>query len=309
MQSSTFTLAAPGGVELFVHRWLPDRPAKAAVQIVHGLAEHGARYERLASALTQAAYAVYVHDQRGHGRTAKSRDELGFFAAQDGWRLCLEDIQRVNRHIAGEQPGLPIVLLGHSMGATLAQQFISEHGEGLAGVVLSGASGKPPPLAALGRLVARIERLRLGLRGRSALIRALTFGGFNKKFAPARTDFDWLSRDPAEVDKYVADPLCGFNSSVQLWIDLLDALPEVARPARQARIPKSLPIYVVAGSRDPVSEDTKGLVRLLGAYRSAGLARVTHRFYPEARHELFNETNREEATRDLVAWLDGVVKA
>jgi alpha-beta hydrolase superfamily lysophospholipase len=307
MQSSTFTLAAADGIELFVYRWLPDAAAKAVVQIVHGLAEHAGRYARLAGALTAAGYAVYADDHRGHGRTARDAAALGFFAERDGWQRCLDDLWRLNRRIAADHPGLPILLLGHSMGSFLAQHFISEHGDALAGAVLSASSGKPPPLAAIGRVVARLERLRLGAHGRSALIHALSFGAYNKPFAPARTPFDWLSRDAAEVDKYAADPLCGFPATVQLWIDLLDALPEIARPARQARIPKRLPIFIISGARDSVSADTKGLQQLLAAYRTAGLERVTHRFYPEARHELFNELNREEVTRDLVAWLDGVI--
>jgi alpha-beta hydrolase superfamily lysophospholipase len=135
-------------------------------------------------------------------------------------------------------------------------------------------------------------------------VHSLAFGIFNKQFEPVRTQADWLSRDSAEVDKYIADPLCGFRPTVQLWIDLLSALYEIAKPARQARIPKHLPIYVIAGTRDPVSANSKGLEQLLSAYHAAGLQRVACRFYPDARHELFNETNREEVTRALLAWLD-----
>jgi alpha-beta hydrolase superfamily lysophospholipase len=307
MQSSSFTLAAPGGAELFVYRWQPDAPAKAVVQITHGLSEHAGRYERLASALTGAGYAVYAHDHRGHGRTARIPADLGFFADADGWRLCIDDLWLLNRRIAADHPGLPVILLGHSMGSFMTQQFIAEHGEALAGAVLSASSGKPPPLAAVGRLIARIERLRLGARGHSALIHALTFASFNRKFAPTRSYADWLSRDAAEVDKYLADPLCGFQPTVQLWIDFLDALPILAAPSRQARIPKRLPVYIIAGTRDPVSEETKALGQLLDAYRSQGLGRVEHRFYPDARHELFNETNRDEVTRDLIGWLDRTI--
>ncbi|HZB92001.1 MAG TPA: alpha/beta hydrolase [Stellaceae bacterium] len=307
MQGSTFTLAVADGVALFVRRWLPEAPPKAVVQIAHGLAEHGGRYARLAAALTAAGYAVYANDHRGHGRSAPSPEALGFFAAQDGWRKCVDDLQQLRRRIAGEHPGRPIVLLGHSMGSFMVQQLISEPGEELAGAVLSGSGGKPTPLAAAGRLVARLERLRLGARGRSALINAMSFGAFNRPFAPARTPFDWLSRDAAEVDKYIADPSCGFVATVQLWIDLLDALGDIARPARQARIPKHLPIYVIAGARDPVSDNTKGLRQLLAAYRKEELTRVTHRFYPDARHEILNELNRDEVTGELVAWLDAAV--
>lgn len=195
------------------------------------------------------------------------------------------------------------------MGSFLAQQFISEQGEGLAGVVLSGSDGKPGALASVGRLVTRIERLRLGPRGRSSLVHGLAFGVFNKAFAPTRTPADWLSRDPAEVDKYVADPLCGFIATTQAWVDLLDALPEIAKPERQRLVPKRLPIHIISGSADPVSDSTKRLQQLLAAYRAAGLERVTHRFYEGARHELFNETNRDEVTRDVIRWLDDAARA
>lgn len=309
MQTSSRRLTTPDGVSLFVYRWLPETPPKAAVQIAHGLAEHAARYERLAQALTGAGYAVYAGDHRGHGRTAAGPADLGFFAEREGWRRLLDDLRQIQRQIAAEHPGLPVLLIGHSMGSFLAQQFISEQGEGLAGVVLSGSDGKPGALASVGRLVTRIERLRLGPRGRSSLVHGLAFGVFNKAFAPTRTPADWLSRDPAEVDKYVADPLCGFIATTQAWVDLLDALPEIAKPERQRLVPKRLPIHIISGSADPVSDSTKRLQQLLAAYRAAGLERVTHRFYEGARHELFNETNRDEVTRDVIRWLDDAARA
>jgi alpha-beta hydrolase superfamily lysophospholipase len=307
--TSGIRLSVADGVALFVYCWQPESPPKAVVQIAHGLAEHGARYARLAEALTGAGYAVYCGDHRGHGRTARAPEDLGFFAEREGWRRCLDDLWRINRRIAADLPGLPIVLLGHSMGSFMAQHFITEHGDALSGAVLSGSDGRPGALAWIGRLIARIERLRLGQRGRSTLIHTMSFGAFNKAFAPARTPADWLSRDPAEVDKYVADPLCGYVASTQLWIDMLDAVADATRPRRQALIPKRLPILVMSGSLDPVSDSTKRLRQLLEAYRAAGLERVAHRFYEGARHELFNETNRDEVTRDLIAWLNGVVAA
>src|SRR5512146_465249 len=153
-------IAAEDGARIFVYRWAPAA-AKAAVQIVHGLAEHASRYSRLAGALNAAGYAVYASDLRGHGKTAAKAEDLGLLAERGGWRKCLDDLWRVNRRIAQEQPGVPVFLLGHSMGSTLAMQFISEHGGELAGAVLSGASGKPTALAAVGRLITRAERLRL----------------------------------------------------------------------------------------------------------------------------------------------------
>ena len=277
------------------------------MQIAHGLAEHARRYARLAQALTAAGFGVYANDHRGHGKTCRSEDQLGFFAERDGWRLCLDDLWRLNRHIATEHPSTPIFLLGHSMGATMAEQFMAEHGDALAGVVLSGSGGEPTWLAAVGRLITRIERWRVGSRGRSKLAQSLTFEAFNKPFAPSRTAFDWLSRDPAEIDRYVGDPLCGFSASVQVWIDLIDGGRAASSSRNRARIPRTLPIYIIAGTRDPVSGNTKQLQKMLAAFKAARL-NVQHRFYPEARHELFNESNREEVTRDLIAWMDSSLK-
>jgi alpha-beta hydrolase superfamily lysophospholipase len=307
MESSNFRLRAADDVELFVYRWSTTQPPRAVVQIVHGLAEHAGRYARLAQALNAAGYAVYANDHRGHGKTAKSAEDLGFFAEQNGWQHVVDDLWQVNRHTASAHPGVPIVMLGHSMGSTLAEQFMGDHGRALAGAVLSGANGKPTAMATIGRQITRAERLRLGARGRSKLVQSLTFDAFNKKFAPTRTAFDWLSRDPGEVDKYVADPVCGFASSIQLWVDLLDGWAGVSREEHRRRVPRSLPIYVIAGGRDPVSGNARQIGPWIEDYRKSGCVNLKSRIYPEARHELLNETNRDQVTAELVEWLDSLV--
>ena len=300
MRSSTFSLRAPDGSELFAYRWLPETLPRAAVQIAHGLFEHAGRYIQLAEALTRAGYAVYAGDHRGHGRTAQSAEQLGCFAERDGWRKCLGDFWQLNRRIIVEHPTLPVVLIGQSMGSLMVLHFLGEHPEAVRGVVLAGMIGRPARLALAG-MIAQIERLRLGPRGMSPIVQALSCGGFNRRFEPRRTEADWLSRDPGEVDKYLADPLCRFRPSVQLWLDVLQAMNGIADPARWARIPKRLPIYLIAGTEDPVAGS--GLEQLLSAFRAAGLQLVTHRFYPGARHALFSETNRYEVTDELLAWL------
>jgi alpha-beta hydrolase superfamily lysophospholipase len=303
MPASEFELRADDDERLLARRWLPEGRPRAILQIAHGLAEHSARYARLAAALNAAGYGAYAADLRGHGPKAATADR-GHFADRDGWAKCVADLWVLNRLIAAEQPQAPIVFLGHSTGSWIGQQFVSEHGGGLAGIVYSGSNGKPPPIAALGRLVARAERMRQGRRGRSRLVNSLMFDAFNKPFEPARTRFDWLSRDETEVDAYVADPLCGFDVTNQLAIDLLDALPRLIVPERLAKIPKDMPIYVFSGERDPVGANIQGLI---DALKAAGFTRLTTRIYPGARHETLNETNRDEVTRDLIAWLDGVV--
>jgi alpha-beta hydrolase superfamily lysophospholipase len=303
MPGSEFELRTDDGQSLLARRWLPDGRPRAVVQIAHGLAEHSARYARLAAALNAAGYGVYANDHRGHGPKAAPAD-LGHFADQGGWGKVVGDLWTMNRLIAKEQPGLPIIFLGHSLGSFLGQEFVAEHSDALAGAVYSGSSGKPPAIATLGRLIGRAERLRLGKRGNSQLIAQMWFGAYNKPFQPARTAFDWLSREENEVDAYVADPYCGFPSTNQLAIDVFDAAPGLLAPERLARIRKALPIYVFSGERDPVGANIQGLI---DALKSAGFTRVTTRIYPDARHETLNEVNRDEVTRDLIAWLDGVV--
>jgi len=302
MPESEFTFRADDGESLFARRWLPAAPPRAIVQIVHGLTEHSARYARLAAALNDAGYGVYAADLRGHGPRAAAADR-GHFADEGGWDKVVGDLWTLNRRIAADEPGTPIVLLGHSLGSFLGRSFIARHSDALAGVVLSGSSGRPPMIATFGRIIAREERLRLGRRGKSDPVFQMWFGDFNKPFRPARTAFDWLSRDEKEVDAYVADPFCGFPFTTQLAIDVLDALPHATSPASLAAIRKDMPIYVFSGERDPVGANIKGLI---GDLKAAGFTRLTTRLYPGARHETLNETNRDEVTRDLIAWLDGV---
>ena len=302
MTASEFIVEADDGARLLVRRWLPETPPRAIVQIAHGLAEHSQRYQDFALALNGAGFGVYANDHRGHGGTAAPGD-LGFFAAKDGWPLCLGDLWTLTRHIDEAHPGVPVVFFGHSMGSFMAQAFIAEHGAALAGAILSGSNGRPPAIAALARLIARFERLRLGARGKSALLKSMMFGAFNKPFKPARTDFDWLSRDPAAVDAYIADPLCGFDYSTQLVVDLLDGLPPLLAPATLARIPKTLPILIMSGARDPVGDNLQDLIDV---YRGVGL-KPTVTLYPDGRHEMLNETNRGEVKADVIGWIDGLL--
>lgn len=302
MNHTTFWLTANDHSRLYVNQWLPDTPPKALIMVSHGMAEHGGRYARLAQALCGAGYGVYALDQRGHGRTA-DEGTLGLFAERDGWNKVVGDLASLNQHIGQQLPGVPIILLGHSMGSYIAQAYLLHHSASLHGAILSGSNFQPVALYRAARLIARAERLRQGLRGRSALIEFLSFGSFNKAFKPNRTAFDWLSRDPDEVDRYRHDPLCGFRCTNQLWIDLLGGLQQISKASNLAQIDPGLPILVIGGECDPVSEG-KRLKRLAHALREAGCQNLQLNIYPQARHELFNETNRDEVTADVLTWLD-----
>lgn len=302
MQLEELWIGASDGSQLFVRRWHGDTAPRAVLMIAHGMAEHGARYARLAAELVAAGHEVYALDQRGHGRTAE-RGVLGHYADADGWNKVVGDLATLNHHIRQQHPQTPIFLLGHSMGSYIGQAYLMQHSCSLQGAILSGSNCQPLALYKLASLIARFERWRLGPLGRSRLLDRLSFGSFNQAFKPNRTAFDWLSRDPAEVDQYIADPLCGFICTTQLWCDLLAGLQQITPVRNLAQIDSALPLLVIGGDRDPVSQG-KRLVDLANALRAAGLKEVELKLYPEARHELFNESNRDEVTTHLRDWLE-----
>ena len=306
MQSTEFQHRVAGGTHAWVRCWRPDSPARATLQIVHGMAEHSARYERLASALTGAGFAVYAHDLPGHGPRAETR---GHFADRRGWRVAVSSIRDVQRLAQREQAGKPLFMLGHSMGSFLLQHYVADSGSTLAGAIFSATSGDLGALRRVGLGLIRVEAAIYGRRHPSALGEALSFKSFNRKFEPARTKFDWLSRDATEVDKYAADPHCGFRCSTGLWIDLLDAGGKLTQPARLRRVPKTLPVLMIAGAEDPVSKGHRGPRTLERQYLQVGLRDVTVKIYPDARHELFNDSCRDEVTKDLVSWLENHLPA
>ncbi len=306
MKSADFAFQTADGTILHVSGWAVEAP-KAVVQVLHGMAEYGSRYARLAAALAASGYTTYAHDHRGHGKSIPDVSPPGHMADHDSWNRIVEDTHGVNREIARRHPALPIIVLGHSMGSFVLQQLLFEHPIDMVAAALSGSNGKPPAIAAVGKLVARIERARVGRRLPSPIIQRLTFGGYNRAFAPTRTEFDWLSRDPDEVDAYIADPLMGFAVSTQTWLDMLNALDRIADPKNTAKVPKGLPLYLFAGDQDPVGDKGRGMKRLHDAYKRAGIVDVRLKLYPDGRHEMLNETNRQEVMADFIAWCDEIV--
>ncbi len=307
MRSSQFQLNRGRHGHVPVHAWLPDGEPQAVLQIVHGMAEHGGRYARLGRALAEAGYAVYAQDLPGHGRSVRTADELGHTADRGDWHLTLSAVNAVRGEIERRHGDLPLFMLGHSRGSFLLQDYLVEHGGGLAGAVLSASCAHMGPLRPIGLALLRAEALWFGRSRRSAVGEALAFRDFNRRFKPARTAFDWLSRDAAEVDRYISDPLCGFRCSSALWIDLLQAGARLGQPQRLARIPQRLPLLLINGTADPACRGERGARGLERMYRAAGLNDVTLRLYADARHELLNDTCRDEVTRDLRAWLDARV--
>ena len=304
MQPQPFDLTAPDGTTLRGRRWVAEEAStRAVVVIAHGMAEHGERYARFADALTGAGFAVYAADHRGHGRTAEG-GTLGYFAESDGWNRVTDDIDTVVTHASAEHPNAPIVLFGHSMGSLLARTYAVRHGERLTALVLSGTPADAGTLGLVGSKVAAAEARLRGAKHPSKLLDKLSFGAFNKAFKPARTDFDWLSRDDAEVDAYVADDKCGFIATAGFYVDMLGGLRLVNTPSFVAATPAKLPILVVSGDADPAGGDGRGVEAAAAMLREGGVEDVTLMLYPGARHELLNETNRDDVTAHVLAWIE-----
>lgn len=291
MSREHFSFPSPEGAEspaidIACFRWPAFRP-KGVVQISHGMGEHSLRYAALAGFLNDSGFDVYANDHRGHGRTAKSKEALGDFGV-GGWDALIEDMARLTRIIRDRDPGLPVVLLGHSMGSFATQGYLLDHSDLIDGAVLSGS--------------AAVDKLQINTSGDADLT------AINAAFEPARTPFDWLSRDPAEVDKYIADPLCGFGVNAPSMATMMATSLRTIDIEQLRRIRKELPIWIMAGNKDPINHDLEWLRPVAERYRAAGLLSVTERYYPDGRHEMFNETNRTEVYRDLLAWMRTALK-
>jgi alpha-beta hydrolase superfamily lysophospholipase len=285
MASSTFTYPSEDGAPITAYRWDPAGAPRAVVQITHGMGEHAQRYDHVARALNDAGYVVYAQDHRGHGASVISEPgNLG----DGGWPALVDDIGGLTSRIRDEQPGLPLVLLGHSMGSFAVQQYLLRHSWEVDAAVLTGT--------------AVIDLLEPALD----LDQPLDLVMFNTAFAPARTDYDWLTRDEAIVDAYVADPLCGFGLDPGSARQMFEGARALADPAQVANINPDLPVYIAAGELDPVNGGLTLLTPLEDRLKEGGLTDVTVVTYPDARHEILNEINRAEVIAALVSWLNRV---
>lgn len=305
MRREEFTFKDLMGMDIYTYKWLPDEGMniKACVQIAHGMAETAARYERFAKVLTDSGYVVYANDHKGHGKTAKTLENVGN-TGHEGFEWMIKNMYQLNGIINKENPGIPVFLFGHSMGSLLAQRYIALYGEGLKGVILSGTSGKQGIMLDIGISIARREMRKRGEKYRSEKLNDMTFGSYNDAFKPVRTEFDWLSRDEKEVDKYVEDPFCGGVFTAKFFYDFFMMIKETHKPETMMKIPKELPVYLFSGEKDPVGKKCKSVLGLIKIYKKLGLKDVSYKFYKDGRHEMLNEINRDEVMDDVVKWLD-----
>jgi alpha-beta hydrolase superfamily lysophospholipase len=279
MSAQPFTFDANDGTRISAWRWDAQGPVKAVLQIAHGMGEHALRYGAPFAPLLAAGIAVYANDHRGHGRTATTLGDFG----PGGFAGVVDDMAVLSRIARRENPGAKLVLMGHSMGSFALQIYLLQHSDLIDAAVLSGSAALdmlPPPDPSGNALEA-----------------------FNKPFEPARTPFDWLSREAAEVDKYVADPLCGFSMNEASMMSLFVAAQPLFAPDALKAIRPDLPIYLFAGDRDPLNAGLTALTPLVERYRAAGVRDVTHDFYPGGRHEMLNETNRADVVQNLARFI------
>ena len=286
-----FEFRGDDGLSIACVKWGDGRHVRGVVQIAHGLGEHIGRYAELAQTLADAKFVVYGNDHRGHGLTAKPPNSFGDFGP-GGFDQLVEDMISLRVIAKNEHPDKPYILLGHSLGSFAAQQFVLDHSHSIDGLALSG-SGALDGLARLAQSLAPGEDLMKLM---------------NAGFEPARTSSDWLSRDNAEVDAFINDPLCFPSLKPESMQSFLDAFPRLADPREIRKIRDDLPVYILSGGDDPVGQRLEGVRVLIDRYRSAGLASIAHDFYSGGRHEVLHEINRRDVITNLLVWLSGILE-
>jgi alpha-beta hydrolase superfamily lysophospholipase len=303
--SFDINLSQDGNVKGFI--WEDEQtPKKGIVLIIHGMAEHIDRYDAFASFLSTQGFVVCGYDQRGHGKSLKSLDNIGYMSDIDNFKILVSDVYEVSNCIKSKYPDLPFYLFGHSMGSFVSQRFIEIYGTTIDGVILSGSSLNKGFAINAGLQLAKIITKFKGRRYRSKLMHNLSFGAYNKAFTPNRTDVDWLSRDEKTVDNYANDDLCGNIFTVSFYKDLLEGFKNIYRNFEI--IPNELPVYIFSGDKDPVGGQGKAVTKLFQRFIKTGIKNVEFKLYPEGRHEMLNELNKDEVYNDVLNWLNKQIK-
>lgn len=305
MVKTEFTFpSADGKTAIHAAEWTPEGAVRAVVLLSHGVAEHILRYEPLAAFLTERGFAVAGHDHLGHGSSVAEGAPRMYFGPSGSWDWVVQDLY-TRRRLAGQRfPGVPCLLLGHSMGSFLARTYLIRFPGTVDGAILMGTGQMSPAILAGGRLTAWEEARRLGESAASPLVMQLAFGSYNRRFAPNRTAFDWLSVSRENVDAYVSDPLCGEDLSIGLFREMLRGLAYIETPANLRRMNANTPILFLSGAMDPVGACGKGVRRAYQSFQKAGCRHVEMKLYPRLRHEILNEECREQVFQDVARWLE-----
>jgi len=304
MVRNEFTFpSADGKTAIHAVEWLPESEIVAVLQIVHGVSEYILRYEPFAEYLAQRGFVVIGHDHLGHGDSVAEGAPRLYFGPKGSWNWVVEDIYAL-RQLAGKRyPDIPYFLLGHSMGSFLARTYLIRYPGTVSGAVIMGTGQMSPALIAGGKAVAITEGKRIGEENPSPIVTKLSFGTYNKIFAPNRTDFDWLSVNEENVDRYIADPLCGGNASIGLFREMLGGMSFIAKPENVRKMNLNTPILFISGEMDPVGDCGKGVKRAYDSFCKASMRDVSLKLYPGLRHEILCETEWETVFQDIYDWL------
>lgn len=297
------TYQTKDGVDLVTYFWECEQP-KGVVHIVHGMSEHAARYNEFALYLNQHGYLVFASDLRGHGKTAGSLDKVGMFAMQDGWSKVVNDVINLSKELDHKYGKLPLYLLGHSMGSFIARSVAILCPPEIDGYIFSATAGHPGLLGKVGVHVANLNLKLMGKKNRSKMMTQLAFGDFNKKYQDKRTEKDWLTKDTDIVDNYIADPYCMQIFTSQFYQDLLTGILSINETFQIRKMEKTKPILMFAGDMDPVGDYGTGPKEVYDKFQKTGIEDVTLKIYESGRHEMLNETNREEVYGMIIDWLE-----
>ena len=300
-------LQSPTGATLAYRHQPASGPASGILLICHGLAEHSGRYGELAAFMSGHGFHVYAHDHRGHGETTAPDATIGRFARRDGVRNVVDDVCAVRDAAVAANPGLPVILFGHSMGGLVALNAAVAHPRRFDALTVWNSNFHPGPAGRLAQVVLLAEKALKGADVPSTILPMATFRAWGRSMPEKRTEADWLSSDPAEVDAYNADPLCGFDASVSLWLDLFEMT--FRGPAQVENLRKDMPVYLVGGDTDPATNGGREIAWLSRHLKRQGLTRVTTRIWPRTRHETLKDTVRHEAMADFAAWAMAAVRS
>lgn len=305
MRDEFYFPSKDGNTEIHTIEWKPEGEVKAVLQLCHGMVEYIRRYDEFAEFMCSRGYYVVGNDHLGHGKSVQSKSEYGFFNEKYGNACVIGDMHTLRQRTMKKYPDVPYFILGHSMGSLLVRQYIQMYGNGLSGAVLLGVvSDQKKAVLLCGKRLCRLMAVFRGWHYRSRLIDGMVLGSYNKKFKPARTRADWMTSDKEHLDAYVSDPLCSFVFTVNAYYSMFTGMLSMEKKESIYMIPKTLPILFAAGSDDPVGNFGKGVRKIYEQYKAAGLQDVTLRLYAGDRHELLNETDRQQVYQDLFDWLE-----
>ena len=296
--------SSDGKTQIHAVEWTPDGAPVGVYQIAHGVAEYALRYEPFAEFLCSKGFVVVANDHIGHGLSVAEGAAPLYFGEQDGWTHVVDDMFALHQQTGKKYPDLPYFLVGHSMGSFLARTYLIRYPGTVKGAVIMGTGQQPGYMVAGGRLVAKLIGKRSGFDRFNATVDALAFGAYNKPFEPKRTKYDWLSANPENVDSYIADPLCGGDATVGLFLDMLGGIGFIGKQSNVEKMDKNTPILFISGEMDPVGDLGKGVKKAYESFRRAGVKDVSIKLYPGLRHEILNEKESAQVCADIWAWIE-----